>query len=460
MKNHIFVLLSVVIFPLPFAQSQDQSANVFNRGRPVLSGAEFDKRFKESYFAVSTREPEVTELEKAILEKVSPMIQNSPDHAKSMLQDLLSEGKPVSAAFNHALGNLYYESGDFLKAEIDYLAAIEKHNDFQRAWNGLGLTRFQLNDYEGALKALSESIRLGASDSLTYGVLGYCHLQLGHHKSAEVAYNLAILNDPDSTEWSEGVAQIYMETERYDDARRLFGQLLRQQPENVNYWLLLGNAWLSLDQPLKTARSIEIARSFGDVDGNALFLLGNIYLKHSIFDQAFTVLAEAMGRDDADKDIAALKAIRYLIAEDQYDHARSLFERVGSFSDDWDSDTKTMHSLAVAEFALTDGEDETAISAFEKALESDPFNGATLIKLARLYADNSQPEKSHYLLERAQKDSKYELAALVFQTKLLIEAKRVKDTLPLLERAVKLSPTDQLSDLYSQVKMAASQMTN
>ncbi len=456
MNRRILALFVVVLLSIPFVCSQQmQTGNLFNRGRPTLSGEDFDKRFKESYLALSTREPEVTELEKAILEKVSPMIQNSPEHAKSMLQDLLSEGKPVSAAFNHALGNLYYESGDFLKAEIDYLAAIEKHNDFQRAWNGLGLTRFQLNDYEGALKALSESIRLGASDSLTYGVLGYCHLQLGHHKSAEVAYNLAILNDPDSTEWSEGIAQIYMETERYDDARRLFGQLLRQQPENVSYWLLLGNAWLSLDEPLKTARSIEIARSFGEVDGSALFLLGNIYLKHEVYDSAYEVLMAAVDQDSPQKDIAALKAIRYLISEDKIDYARDIFGRLSSFSDDWDGETKTMRSLAMAEFAMADGEDAAAIEAFEKSLETDPFNGSTLIKLARLYADNDQSEKSHYLLERAQKDTKYELPALVFQTKLLLEDQRIADSLPLLERAVKLSPTERLSDLYSQVKLAA-----
>ena len=204
------------------------------------------------------------------------------EHLTYQLVDILSDGTPVSAAFNHALGNIYYEAGEFLNAEIEYLASLDKYESFQRAWNGLGLTRFRQDDFDGALKALGKSIELGANDASTYGILGYCHLNKGNLKSAEVAYDLAILSDPSNTEWTEGLAQIYMETERFQEARRVFEQLSREYPEDEEYWLLQANVWLSMDEPLKTARCLEIARRIGKIDAEAMFLLGNIYLKGAV----------------------------------------------------------------------------------------------------------------------------------------------------------------------------------
>jgi len=78
-----------------------------NVQRPRAAGEDFAERFKQSYIAVSSREPQVTQLEKEILDKLATMIESNPTYAKTFLADILGDDKPVSAAFNHALGNLY-----------------------------------------------------------------------------------------------------------------------------------------------------------------------------------------------------------------------------------------------------------------------------------------------------------------------------------------------------------------
>jgi len=387
------------------------------------------------------------------------MIAESPDLAKTMLNDMLSQGTPVSGAFNHALGNLYYESDDFLKAEIQYLAAIDKHDDFQRAWNGLGLARFKLNDISGALKALSRSVELGAFDSMTYGVIGYCHLQMGNRKSAEMAYGLAILNDPESTEWAEGMAQIYMETNRYSEAKGIFEQLVSQNVDNAGYWVLLGNAYLSMDQPRKTARCIEIARRIEPVELDVLELLGDIYLKEGAYDSAAGVFAEIMESGGEVDAYSSLRASKYLRLNGEADLARRLYGLFGNLDDDWSRGAKALHNELRGDFAIDEGDENKAMEAYSAAILEEPFNGAVLIKLADLHAERDEVEKASYMYERARQDIDKAYSAYVLQAQLLVQNRRYKEAMPLIESALEIASSDSLETFYEQIKKAATLRT-
>lgn len=423
-----------------------------NVQRPRLAGEDFEERFKQSYIAVSSREPQVTQLEKEILDKLATMIESNPTYAKTFLADILGDDKPVSAAFNHALGNLYYESGDFLQAEIEYSKAIVKHETFQRAWNGLGLARYQQNDYDGAIEALSQSVRLGASDSLTYGLLGYCHLQKGNYRSSETAYNLATLNDAENMDWAEGMAQIYMETGRYEEAIGIFDEMIRKDPDNIDAWLLKANAWLSLDEPMKTARCIEIARRIGEVDTDTLYLLGNIYLKEGVFDNARSIFLTAI-RDRGEIDEhEALQATRFLMLNDEYDMAQEIFGYISEEGEDWSESNKSLYQYLSGEFAFDKGNYEAAREAFVKALEYDPFNGRILLQLADIHAMNDEVDQAIIYFDRAAFDPKAQYAALVNKSMLLINQKQYEQAMKPLEEAMELRDDPKLIKLHAQVK--------
>jgi len=423
--------------------------------RPNLSGEEFQKRFMKSYNALSTKEPEVTELEKVVLEKLGVMISENTEMAKTMLNDLLGQGTPVSGAFNHALGNLYYESADFLNAEIQYLAAIDKHEDFQRAWNGLGLARFKLNDIEGALEALSRSSLMGANDAMTYGVIGYCHLQLGHRKSAETAYGLAILNDPNSVEWSEGMAQIYMETNRYSEAKGVFEELVSQNPERSEYWVLLGNAYLSMEEPKKTARCIEIARRIDGVDTDALELLGDIYLNEGAYDSAANVYAELIDRGGKSDAFNSLRAAKYLHLNNEADLARKLYELYPDVEESWSRITKSLHQELAGDFAIEQSDLSKAIDSYNAALLNTPFNGPILIKLGEMYAENGDIENAFSMYSRARRDVDNAYSAYVLHAQLLVENKRYQEAVPLIKSALNIASNDSLEEFYEQIQKAA-----
>jgi len=420
--------------------------------RPRLAGEDFERRFKQSYLAVSSVEPKVTDIEREILEKLSIMIERNSDHAKAFLSDILGDDKPVSAAFNHALGNLYYESNDFLQAEIEYQKAIDKHESFQRAWNGLGLARYQQTDYEGALEALSRSVKLGARDALTYGLLGFCHLQAGNYRSAETAYHLATLNDAENTDWAEGIAQIYMETGRYEQAVSVFDEIIRDNPDNVEFWLHKANAWLELDEPLKTARCIEIARRLGKIDADTLYLLGNVYLKEGVFERAQETFLATVREGGQIDPFEALQAARFLVNNDEPEMARTIFRRIEAVEAGWGEADEALYQRLAGEFAFEDGDYETAREAFLKALGSDPFNGRILLKLAEIHAMDGAYEKAVVYFDRAAFDPRAKYAALVNKGMLMINRKQYAMAVSPIEQAMKLKDDPKLVKLHAQLQ--------
>lgn len=172
-------------------------------GKPDLYGPEFLKRFVASYGVLEDREPELQELEISLLEKIGPMVEENPEFAKSMLEGMLGEDAPATATFNFILANLYFNGEAFDDAMDEYLRAIDKFPTFRRAWKNLGMLRTRLADYAGGMEALVRCVELGDTSPDTYGTAAYCHLRVGNLMAAELAYNAAVVLDPNNIEWIE-----------------------------------------------------------------------------------------------------------------------------------------------------------------------------------------------------------------------------------------------------------------
>jgi len=232
-------------------------------------------RYQETDFAIgSGYEPELNSVELSMLEKIDLVSQSNLEHSAVMLEELVSGEIPTSPAFNHALGNVFVRLHRYREASAQFEIAVKRFRNFRRAWNDLGSLRFLTDDYKEAVDALSRSIELGASYSSTYGMMGYCYLQLGSYAAAEAAYNLALVRDADNIDWLEGKAQVLIEMEKYSEAGAHLRELIQRDPENVQYWLLQANNKLRMEEHLAAARCLEIARRIDDIDSDALFLLG------------------------------------------------------------------------------------------------------------------------------------------------------------------------------------------
>src|SRR5690606_30078480 len=117
----------------------------------------------------------------------------------------------------------------------------------------LGVLKLRSGDTRNALTALLKAVELGDYKAHTFGMLGFCHFSEGNYISAEVAYDRAILADPDNLDWLEGKAQVYFKAERYLEAIRTQDELIARRPTNVAYWLAQTNSYLAAGDIEETA---------------------------------------------------------------------------------------------------------------------------------------------------------------------------------------------------------------
>jgi tetratricopeptide (TPR) repeat protein len=424
-------------------------------GRPDLDDPEFAKRFSASYGFLSSREPQVTAIESTLLEKLAPLVAEQPDQARAMIEDILTNSRGVSAAFNQILGNIFATTEDWAPAEAQYREAIRKFPDFQRAWNSLGSLKMQQGDYPAAAQALGRSVELGAADTQTYGMLGYALLQQRDYVGAEVAYNLALVRDADNLRWLEGKARILAESGRHAETIAAVDELLRQQPDNVEYWRLRANAALGLGRDTEAARDLEIARQLGPLDANALYLLGNLYLRQDLPEHALDALLAAIRVLPDPEPSILLRVAHSLLNQQQPALARRLMDLMPAAGESWARGDRVRHALLQGRIALEEKKSDAAIAAFTTALDLDPLHAECLYRLAVVEAEQGRPDRARLHLERIKGDLNYEYGAQLFLAKLLVLEHRYAAALPYLRAALRLRPTMEIENLYHRVRVAA-----
>lgn len=81
------------------------------------------------------------------------------------------------------------EAGQYKEAEASFEKAVEKEKNLADSCRGLGISRFEQKDYEGAKKAFDQAVKEGTNKTGTlYNLLGSCELELGNYEEALSCY--------------------------------------------------------------------------------------------------------------------------------------------------------------------------------------------------------------------------------------------------------------------------------
>jgi len=426
-------------------------------GKPDLYGPEFQKRFVASYGVLEDREPELQELEISLLEKIGPMVEENPEFAKSMLEGMLGEETPATATFNFILANLYFNGGALEDALAEYDRAIEKFPTFRRAWKNLGMLKTRNADYEGAVEALVRCIELGDTSPDTYGTAAYGHLRVGNLMAAELAYNAAVMLEPNNIEWIEGKAQAMISGKRFREAVPLLEELLKRNPQRTIYRTFLANVYVETEQFLKAAQVFELMHAMGEGDTATRLQLANIYSLQGMYDLSVDTFIAAQRSDLVSLLPQVLTTVRYLLQMEELRQAKRLFANLGVLDPLWSSENRTRYLLLESSFAERAGDSQLEEAKLLEALENDPTEGEALVRLGSIHADRGEKAKAMFFFERAYSSDNHEYDALILASEVLIGSKRFGESLDLLQRALNKQPTSELKLLIDQVKAAALQ---
>lgn len=424
-------------------------------GKPDLSSKEFWEELLRTNVPLSEREPDLDEFENVLLTEIGPMVDESPDLARSMIEGMLDKDSPSSASFNFILANLYFTSGLIDQAIYQYERAIEKYPSFRRAWKNLGMLYTHTEDFEKGLEALLRGIELGEASPETFGTVAHCHIKQGNFLASELAYNYAITFEPLNPIWLEGKTLSFLQRDQYENALPLIKDLIRLHPDEQRYHLLIANAYHFSGKPLEAARAIEVARMVAEINPDTLLQLATIYANHGMFDLAMenfqktTVLAQT----DSPKPI--LKAIQFMVEKGEHEHGQTLFDTIGKPQPSWDTEDHSMFTLVQAGLSMAAGRIEEAETLLIDAFRKAPLNSDVLLKLGLYYEKTEAPNKALHYFSLAEDRKDIEYQALIFGARVLISQQKLEAATAKLSRAYEIEQTSELKVLLERAQQAA-----
>jgi tetratricopeptide (TPR) repeat protein len=115
----------------------------------------------------------------------------------------------------------YLENGEYDQAIASFEQAIEDEINVGDAYRGIGLAKWEQEDYSGAKEAFTEALEQGVAETGTLNnMLGNCDLKLGNLSEALSSYNHALEDENNSAELTQEIQyNIIVVYEQMDDLK-------------------------------------------------------------------------------------------------------------------------------------------------------------------------------------------------------------------------------------------------
>ncbi len=405
---------------------------------------DFRRRFNESYIAETDVEPAVNLIEREFIQQVYELVSNDRQPEAIALLEA-NRGPAASAALDMHVGNLRFGQEELEQAAAAYEVAVTKHPKFRRAWSALGQTYFRLKNFPGAIRALTRAIENGASNSLNFGLLGFCYLASENSLAAESAYRMAILLDPQTDDWKTGLVRCFAKQRRHADVVAMCGEMLAVAPERVELWEMQARAYFQMDEPMRAAENYEVLDRMGKLSAANLINLGDIYVSQELFDIAVSTYLRGLDKDSALAPDRAIRAARVVFNRGARDESRALVDGIEKARPELATEQRKEVLRLRARLSVAEGATDEQARALEEIVALDPLDGEALILLGQHAARGGDIEKAVLLYERAAGIDAFEADAKRSHGQLLVGQGRHSEALVLLRRAHTLKPSENLA---------------
>jgi tetratricopeptide (TPR) repeat protein len=123
---------------------------------------------------------------------------------------------------------------DLEKARDHYQIATRTDSRF-KTWLGLGKTNKALHDYQEAIEALNQAIKLAPNYAECYVIKGDCCAKLARHEEASSLYQKAISLGYNKTSVYNALGDTYLAMKRYRGALKIFDHVLQQENNALSH---------------------------------------------------------------------------------------------------------------------------------------------------------------------------------------------------------------------------------
>ena len=435
--------------PAPAQESGSQATL-----REIWAKPSFQRRLAQNWLRGGEVDPPLTLREGEFRQEVRQLISDDDiEDATARLQSL--QGPESSPVWDFMLGNLHFGREQYAEAARELTKAVGKYPSYRRAWQMLGFAQMRASKFTSAVESFVEVIGLGGGDAQTYGFLGVAHAQAGEFTAAESAFRLVMMMDPRDDRWKKLLAESLGRQGKYAECISLINSLIAKDRDNVEMWKMQANAFANMGDTESAATSFEIIDRLGGADYVTLANLGTIYFNDGLFSMAVDAYLRALQRPDRGSHEAALAVANSLATRSAYEEAGRLVAGVEeAYAATLSSESKMELLKLRARLAVASGATEEQVALLHKIVESNPLDGDALIQLARHYQGAGDVEQAEFRYEQAARNPDFTARAKVLHGQLLANQQRFAEAEPLLEAALQLKRSDDVSQLLEYVKRA------
>jgi tetratricopeptide (TPR) repeat protein len=407
----------------------------------------------ESNSFLKEREPEMTEEEYALYQKVVTMLSSNPEFALKLLEAMMSDKEPPSPAFEFILGNAYYAAGQIEKSETNYLSSVRRYPTFLRAWVNLGILYYSSGRYGDAIPCFSKAVVLGDRDSTTFGLLGYCLQKQGDLVSAEMAYMQALSGDPSNVDWKEGLLAICIEGKQLTRAESLVKNLIKAQPTDTRYWLTYANILLSEGRKVEATVLLETAAGTGVANVEELSLLGDLYGEQKMVPEAAEIYRRVLASSPEMGKREILHYAEVLISGGRLDDA----ERVLGTMKPEDASRGGVELLRTrADLLAAEKKWPEERRVLDQLLTIAPLDGQALVSLGRAYAAEDDVARATLAFEGAYRIQSSAYVASLELANIEVKNRHYAKCVEYLQKALSIEKSDAVEDYLTRIKTLVS----
>jgi tetratricopeptide (TPR) repeat protein len=314
----------------------------------------------------------------------------------------VDDNEDVAAVYNILYRYLFDRHRD-LALPTSFL--IDNKGDIVKVYQGL-LNREQTaqdfrNIPQTSVERLVKALPFqGVTDVLEYRrnslSLGSGFFQRGYYEPAEVFFQRALQDEPESAEALYGLGSVYLKQQKTAEARKSFARATQQ---HASYPETLPNAWNNLGllatQDGNTTAAILYFEQALQLSPNhfiALVNLGNAYRQQKQWENASRVLQRALKVSAEDPEANYSLGMVYAQTEDSV-QAFAYLQKALLFRPAY---PEALNNLGVL-YLHTNRRNE-AVATFEECIRLVPAFDQSYLNLARVYALEGDPSKARTIL--------------------------------------------------------------
>ena len=387
------------------------------------------RRAIEQYKIITDKDPKDVE-SLVMLGRLDRVLNNSVEAEAAFKKAIAVEPDNEDAVTG--LASVYSDRGDARSAS-DLLDKLTKKNPSPRAYLNLASNYEQMKEYSLAADALKKAINLDPTHAEWNAQLAQYEALAGRYDEALQTYqDLAKASPQDATAYL-GMAQIYIQQQKFAEAHQMLDKAKEIEPDNVEAKY---NEVQLLEQEGKTPEAIDALNSLldstsrrtydaaqRDVRGRMLEKLGALFDKNNQYDKAVETFRE-MATLDPDKGAraAALIVDSYRMAKNYPKAEQESDAAAKKYPND-----RTLREVR-AQLLTDEGKTSQAITEL-KGLLDGKNDRETWLAIADVYQKAKDYGEATKALDQAEKLSttKDDKAAVYFQRGALYERQKKLD---------------------------------